>query len=887
MPEGLEVAVLTTRLTADNSGFKRGVNDANRQGAAFERNSKRHFAGAAGAMKSAGKVGALAIGVGLFTGLKKANDEAREAQLAGRQMDAALKSTGRAAGHTRRELEAMAEALSQKTAIDDEAIMSTQNLLLTFTKIGKSGGVFKQTTALTLDLAQALGTDARSAAIQLGKAVNDPIKGVTALGRAGVQFTQKQKDTIKVLVESGQLLKAQKIILKEVATQVEGSAESAATPLKLLGVTFANIAEDIGGKFVPWIDKGAQGINRFIEQMRDGKGVGGGFRKAIEGIAGAAKRTGQNVLGIKPPKLGPPAPPLIGPEVPDPTRTERALERIKTAWTDAKEWIVDAIAVIRKELDLSDEDMRKLGEAMKNVFAAVETAITATVAVYRFMVERVMLPITARALPGIQAIFQGTFRTIGGIVKLFTGILTLDFGQAMEGLKQIASGNLKALGGVIRTATAPVREAAAQVAGSIADAFTAAKDAVASAARSVIRKARDEIAAKWSLFWDLAKFLIGKLRDGMLAAIGASLGGLGKAIMQKLKSGLGTLTIPLKFALPSLSGAFGGPEMPSGGGGGGLSGVTKIAAGYGNVVTSGYRPGDPGWHGKDRARDYAGGNMLGFARAMAGMGGKLLELIHTPLGFGIKNGKRVDLGYWGAAVNSDHWDHVHVAMRRGGKAGPNTGPEVVYGEGRKTEWWVSQEGNRQMNRRWAAEAVSALGGVASFKKGAKKKKPTRAERFDKATGRVELRNLGTDIGTVGKADLEQLRADVVKAQRLFNIARKYGTRSDKLRAKLDLLQAKQRVSEALASTSATDAGAGADAGPTAAPAAEPAVSAEDLQKSLDALTTEMTKQRELSERTHNINVSEVNRMFMDWISGQLGGRGAASLRTLSKGAAYA
>jgi hypothetical protein len=149
-----------------------------------------------------------------------------------------------------------------------------------------------------------------------------------------------------------------------------------------------------------------------------------------------------------------------------------------------------------------------------------------------------------------------------------------------------------------------------------------------------------------------------------------------------------------------------------GGKGGSLGAATALAATFGLGVTSGFRPGDPGWHGKNRARDYGGspGAMLAFARAMAAtFGGSLLELIHTPMGFGVKNGSRVGLGFWGPAVNADHFDHVHVAMRRGGKAGPGSGgPSVVYGEGRRAEWWISQEGDRRKNIGWAMEALKSL-----------------------------------------------------------------------------------------------------------------------------------------------------------------------------------
>jgi TP901 family phage tail tape measure protein len=117
-----------------------------------------------------------------------------------------------------------------------------------------------------------------------------------------------------------------------------------------------------------------------------------------------------------------------------------------------------------------------------------------------------------------------------------------------------------------------------------------------------------------------------------------------------------------------------------------VQGFDDDAAGFGLSMTSGFRPGDDGWHGQNRARDYSNGwatpQELAFGRYMAAnFGSKLLELIHTPLGFGIKNGQAVGLGYWGDAVNRDHIDHVHVAMANGGVVRARvgeTGPEDVY-----------------------------------------------------------------------------------------------------------------------------------------------------------------------------------------------------------------
>lgn len=170
----------------------------------------------------AGEVAATALTIGGITkALHTMVQETAEAQKLQAQLGAALRSTGGISGQTINSLNAQNESLKRMTAFTGDAIGEAQALLLTFTNIRQT---FPDATRLVLDMAQALGTDTRSAAMQLGKALNDPVAGVTALGRAGVQLTDAQKEQIKAFVESGEIVKAQTVILKELETQVGGSA---------------------------------------------------------------------------------------------------------------------------------------------------------------------------------------------------------------------------------------------------------------------------------------------------------------------------------------------------------------------------------------------------------------------------------------------------------------------------------------------------------------------------------------------------------------------------------------------------------------------------------------------------------------------------------------
>jgi hypothetical protein len=103
-----------------------------------------------------------------------------------------------------------------------------------------------------------------------------------------------------------------------------------------------------------------------------------------------------------------------------------------------------------------------------------------------------------------------------------------------------------------------------------------------------------------------------------------------------------------------------------GGGPGMVDQFTPIASSFGLQTTSGYRAGDPGYHGQNRARDYSNGSgptpqMMDFAKLMvASYGPNLAELIYTPLGFSIKNGQQVP-----PMAAAGHYNHVHVAFAHG------------------------------------------------------------------------------------------------------------------------------------------------------------------------------------------------------------------------------
>jgi len=208
-----------------------------------------------------GSLGLGAIGAGAaFAGMTKflgdAVGMAREAERIQADLNATLASTKSVAGVTAEEINRMASALSQVTVFEDDTIVSSQAMLLTFTNIGRE--VFPQATEAMLNMAQKFGS-LDAAAIQLGKALNDPILGVGALRRIGVQLTEEQEGQIKKFMEVGDVVSAQKVILGELETQLGGLAraigQTSEGQLQILQNNLANTQEAIGTGLLPVLEQ--------------------------------------------------------------------------------------------------------------------------------------------------------------------------------------------------------------------------------------------------------------------------------------------------------------------------------------------------------------------------------------------------------------------------------------------------------------------------------------------------------------------------------------------------------------------------------------------------------------------------------------------------------
>ena len=197
-----------------------------------------------------------AAALGAFGGFMiNAAKGAEEARQANQKLGAVLDTMG--FGDASDRVAAYAESLEKTVAVDADVIKGAQTQLGTFKNLAKTvrttGGVFDRATVAVLDM-QAAGVGGGNAAIALGKALENPIKGITALAKSGVTFNEEEKEKIKNLTESGKLLEAQDLILQAIEGQVGGTAAASASSFDKIKFALAGVSDTFGDMLLPVID---------------------------------------------------------------------------------------------------------------------------------------------------------------------------------------------------------------------------------------------------------------------------------------------------------------------------------------------------------------------------------------------------------------------------------------------------------------------------------------------------------------------------------------------------------------------------------------------------------------------------------------------------------
>ena len=217
---------------------------------------------------------ALAATAAVIGFVKSSVTAAQEAQVASQRIDAIAESMNLFGSNTQAvsaRVQSFAESQERLLAVDADVIKAAQAKLLTFKDLAitadEAGGAFDRATLASVDLAAAGFGSAETNAIQLGKALQDPIKGITALSRSGITFTEAEKEKIRVLTESGQLLEAQNMILGAVETQVGGTAAATATSSERMRLAFESVKDSVGFALLPVLDQLSLTLGPIIESL--------------------------------------------------------------------------------------------------------------------------------------------------------------------------------------------------------------------------------------------------------------------------------------------------------------------------------------------------------------------------------------------------------------------------------------------------------------------------------------------------------------------------------------------------------------------------------------------------------------------------------------------
>jgi len=250
---------------------------------------------------------ALVLGVGL--------KEAMASEKLNAQFAAGIKSTGNAAKLSVKGMDELAGSIAGYSGQSYESIGSTEKLLQTFRNIKNDSPdkIFDKATVAAADMAAKMGGDASGMAIKLGKALNDPVKGMTALARVGVQFTQGQKDSIKAMVAHGNTAGAQKLILAELSAEFGGAAKAAGQTLPgqlaRSKVAFGELSKSVVETILPIVTPAIQGlagkITAATPQIKAfAKSFSEDLRNAITFVSPALKAFGSWIVDHKPLVIG-------------------------------------------------------------------------------------------------------------------------------------------------------------------------------------------------------------------------------------------------------------------------------------------------------------------------------------------------------------------------------------------------------------------------------------------------------------------------------------------------------------------------------------------------------------------------------------------------------
>ena len=238
--------------------------------------------------------GAVSVG-GLIAAMSKIKQETIDAEQEQNQLAAAIKSTGQSAGWSQERLNDMAAALAKNSNFSEGLINQGQTRLLSYTGVVREQ--FPRAMQAILDMSARLGTEVTASAETIGKALDIPTEGLTALSKQGFRFTEEQKELVKQLENAGRVGAAQGIILDALESSYGGAAKAARDSF---GGAMTAVGETINSLMtadsasLPGLRASVEGLNETLNS----DGVKQGFQSLVGSLVDIGTFTASSVAGI-------------------------------------------------------------------------------------------------------------------------------------------------------------------------------------------------------------------------------------------------------------------------------------------------------------------------------------------------------------------------------------------------------------------------------------------------------------------------------------------------------------------------------------------------------------------------------------------------------------
>jgi phage-related protein len=451
---------LTVKFVGDANQLSKTFGKVGDEGDTFGKKMGSGAGKGIGVMSKAAGIATIAIAGGLSAALIHAVKDQEANEKANAQTAAAIKSTGDAANVTSPHIQDLADHIEKMSGMDGLAVQKGENMLLTFTNIrngvGKNNQIFDEATKTLADMSTAMGADPQKQAIALGKALNDPVKGVTALTKVGVTFTASQKASIDAMVKHGETAQAQKVILGELNKEFGGSAEAAgktmAGQVKILEARLDDMGDAIAVKVIPVLTSLMSWVEDHWPQIS----------KVILGVANEVIAWFQaNWPQIR-------------------QIAEQVFTAVKSAW----------------ENDL-------------------HPALLQIEAVTAWLVGQVR-----QHWDAIHQVIEGVMTVIKGVIDVIMGLIQGDWGRAWNGIKEIVSGSLSAMEGLIKLGWDVFKQAMSTLGAKALEGIKAGLGDLGGWAKGELAKLPAQAVAAGGTLLSAASDLGGKILSGLKTGVG-------------------------------------------------------------------------------------------------------------------------------------------------------------------------------------------------------------------------------------------------------------------------------------------------------------------------------------------------------------------------------